>query len=220
MSALKWIIGGLTGGLVGGLAWVLIGYYANYEVGYIAWGIGLLVGLGVRFMARLDDADESAAQGVVAAVIAFASVVGAKYVVFAMLFSGVAAEFEAEMVASTDGTDDQGYIVNIADELIEARMEQGETIGWPAGMSLEEAYEEQDYPPAIWKEAEAKWDSLSTDEKEQKRQEQRDRLATFKDEIMGQISPSFVQTFSLFDALWLFLAVATAYKIGASSDSE
>ena len=35
--------------------WVFVGYYAHREVGWIAWGIGFLAGLGLRYVAYLQD---------------------------------------------------------------------------------------------------------------------------------------------------------------------
>ena len=42
------VIGGIFGGMVGVFIWVEVGYFTHYEVGWIAWGVGFLVGFGVR----------------------------------------------------------------------------------------------------------------------------------------------------------------------------
>ena len=46
---------GFIGAAIGGGVWVGVGYFAEAEVGYIAWGIGLLAGIGVRVVANEDD---------------------------------------------------------------------------------------------------------------------------------------------------------------------
>ena len=51
MSFLKWLAAGFIGAAIGGAVWVGVGYFAEAEVGYIAWGIGLLAGIGVRVAA-------------------------------------------------------------------------------------------------------------------------------------------------------------------------
>ena len=59
MAAIRWLVGGLIGGATGVVIWVLIGYFAHYEVGWIAWGVGFLTGLGVRYAAYLNGEEAS-----------------------------------------------------------------------------------------------------------------------------------------------------------------
>jgi len=51
MNFLKWLLAGFIGAAIG----VGVGYFAEAKVGYIAWGIGLLAGIGVRVAANEDD---------------------------------------------------------------------------------------------------------------------------------------------------------------------
>ncbi len=79
---LFWTMGGVIGATIGAVIWIVIGMTTHYEVGYIAWGIGMVTGIGLRYAAYLKDIEESALQGIVAALLAAAAIVGAKYVVF------------------------------------------------------------------------------------------------------------------------------------------
>ncbi len=76
------LLGGLVGGLIGATIWILIGYFANAEVGIVAWGIGFLVGGGVRYGGYLTDKEEGAGEGIASAGLAIATILAAKFVVF------------------------------------------------------------------------------------------------------------------------------------------
>ena len=62
----------MLGGLAGGLIWILVGYFTGAEIGWIAWGVGFLVGVGVRFAAHLGEQDETPGQGLLAGALAIA----------------------------------------------------------------------------------------------------------------------------------------------------
>lgn len=68
--------------VVGAGVWFGIAYATNYEIGWIAWGIGLIVGAGMYAGNR--QADSTA--GAVAALLAVASIVGAKVLLFYVVF--------------------------------------------------------------------------------------------------------------------------------------
>jgi hypothetical protein len=46
------ILGGVIAAVVSGVVWAAIAIWTGYEVGYVAWGVGLLCGLGVVLFAR------------------------------------------------------------------------------------------------------------------------------------------------------------------------
>ncbi|MEM7476684.1 MAG: hypothetical protein AAF483_16985 [Planctomycetota bacterium] len=218
MGTLKWIIGGIVGGLIGGFIWVLIGYYANAEVGYVAWGIGLLVGICVQIAANTNERDDGAFQAIGAAVIALLAVIGAKYVVFLLVVGQVKSEMD-NFTSDIDFNSDETNIMMIADDLIEERVAAGKPVAWPPGMSIEEADEQADYPPRIWKEASKQWNDLSPEEQES---EKAARKLAFEMIMQGFFDDNvtFAQTFSPFDALWIILAVATAFRIGGGDSDD
>jgi hypothetical protein len=41
------LVGGLVAGAIGAGIWAVIAYFTGFELGWIAWGVGLLVGVGV-----------------------------------------------------------------------------------------------------------------------------------------------------------------------------
>ena len=68
MDFIKWFVGGLIGAAIGGAVWIAVGYFLEAEVGYIAWGIGLLAGIGVRAMAGNSEGAMCGIAGVLSAV--------------------------------------------------------------------------------------------------------------------------------------------------------
>ena len=52
MKFAKWGLGGLVGGAIGAAIWAGIVYAIHVEIGWLAWGVGALVGLGVRLAPR------------------------------------------------------------------------------------------------------------------------------------------------------------------------
>ncbi len=209
---LRWVLGGLAGSAVGVAIWVGIGM-AGYEIGWIAWGIGFLVGLGVRYGAYLGDHDEDTLQGVVAAVMACGSILVAKYILFHMLVVGPIDDAIQERQANTTS---ELMIALQADTVVEEMTEQGKTVNWPAGMTYDEARSEPDYPPAVWKQAEARWSKLSPAEQQQKIDEQ----IAAAEALFRRMAPSFASFFSPWDLLWFGLAMITAFRIGVGSYGE
>lgn len=75
-----WVIGGTIGGTIGAAIWVAVGYFSGFEVGWIAWGVGVLSGMGVAAVASANgEADSSS--GITAAVISILAVLAGKYAV-------------------------------------------------------------------------------------------------------------------------------------------
>jgi hypothetical protein len=108
---------------VGAAIWIAIGYFANYEVGWIAWGIGFLVGLGVRTAA---DDDEGFSPGMAAAAVAVATILIAKYAVVSLLVTDMAGEFVNE-----DQIEADTMIASEADSIEEEWKQAGRTVEQP-----------------------------------------------------------------------------------------
>ncbi len=213
MGVFRWIVGGFAGATIGILIWVAVGYFTQYEVGWIAWGIGFLVGVGVRYGAHLGDQDEGVAQGILASCMAIGAIVTAKFLLFSTLVSGVDAERLREL-ADLIRYDQEAMVASIADEIAEEMMDRGATINWPPGMTYEEAFRQADYPPELWQQAELRWNQLGAQE-QQERTQQRRMLATMLSSV--SLRPDFSDFFSPWDLLWFALATITAYRIGVGT---
>ncbi len=111
---------------------------------------------------------------------------------------------------------DDFHLVRIADGIVQQREEEGQQVVWPDGYDFDSAWREAHYPQDIWAQATAAWDAMST-------AEQASYWASWKQEMSegralaeAQLtSYGFVQSFGLFDILWVVLAVGTAAKLGA-----
>lgn len=73
----KMLLGGLAGGIIGVVIWIGVGL-AGYELGWIAWGIGMLAGIGTRMFNETD----TPLGALSAALIAAGMVVLGKYAVY------------------------------------------------------------------------------------------------------------------------------------------
>lgn len=207
MGLLLGLLGGGIGGAIGAAIWAVIAYTTGFEVGWIAWGVGVLAGVGMAIGARDDT---SMLTGILAAVIALGSVLAGKYIAITYMVND-----HIPSSLSTTITDED-IQVHIADQLVEEYQQAGKPLAWPAGMTVEEATTQADYPKNLWADMLTRWKALSPDEIEQRRafltQESTQSLAQFKSMVAED---AFTESFSLFDALWFFLAVGSAYKIGS-----
>jgi hypothetical protein len=217
MRIARWLVGGLIGALIGGAAWVAVGYFANAEVGWIAWGIGFVVGLGVRAGAGEDDGP---APGVVAVSIAVLAIVASKYLVTSMSISrdfgdaAISIEADPEMMTA-----------RIADEIVEEYEAKGKEIKWPKAADDEDAPVPATYPNAIWKEATKRWDAIPPEEQKT----QMDQAEAEINEIVDGFlevqkkewkKEAFLESFSPYDLLWFLLAAWTAFKLGSGLTND
>lgn len=85
MGVMRWLIGGVLAAVVGAGIWALVGCLTHKEIGWIAWGIGFLVGVGVRYAAYLGGEDESDWQGLFAGAMAIAAVIFGKFALYVSL---------------------------------------------------------------------------------------------------------------------------------------
>jgi hypothetical protein len=68
-------IGAVGAGLVGMIGWYLLIKTTGYSIGYAAWGIGVIIGIATKFLAR----QTSNALGFVAGACAVAAILGGQY---------------------------------------------------------------------------------------------------------------------------------------------
>src|SRR5262245_9387722 len=86
MNIGKWVIGGLVGGRIGAGIWAGIVYATHRQIGWIAWGVGALVGVGVRLAAGEEYGPKP---GVTAAVIAILALIAGKFAAVYLIVSSL-----------------------------------------------------------------------------------------------------------------------------------
>ena len=209
MAVIRWLVGGLIGGAAGIAIWVLVGYYTHHEVGWIAWGVGFLTGLGVRYVAFLGGEEASFGKGLLACLMAIGAILAAKYLVFVLSVGGKGHE-NPFCAANQMRCDDEALIARIANDIADETINRGEKIAWPAGISRETASKPSDFPANLWKAAQARWNQLGPNGQEQER-ERLLRAMALSEQARWH---GFVESFTLWDLLWFGLAIFTAYHVG------
>lgn len=218
MNLMGAALGGALGAVLGGVVWVVVGYTTHYEVGFIAWGVGVAAGMGAAIGSKQEGGQ---AAGVIAAILAIASILVSKYIVIELLVEQDLSQAPRLTTADIPGPENREYwVVYVADRLIEDRQNSGQFVTWPAGVNPDEANKQSDYPPEIWKDAAARWDAMSSPARSEYRDQAAASIAeNYRSAVQSFTaqakSEGFFQSFSLFDLLWGFLAIASAFRLGA-----
>jgi len=203
------VAGGLIGGAVGAAIWAAIAYYAEVEIGWIAWGVGILVGAGVAVGAR---GNISWLTGGIAAVIALVSVFGGRYAVF-KIWTEEQLGSTQQVIAYTE----QDALQELIDEMAQERIDNGETVAFKNGTTIEDAYYPDDYPDDLVTAVQQRWDSWSPDERRaytaSKEAQTRRQFANAKADIA---EAGFLDEFGPIDVLFAALAVFSAFGVGAT----
>ncbi len=209
-------IGSLIGGAVGAAVWAAVGYYTGYEVGWIAWGVGVLAGLGAMVGANLVGGGASTGSGIVAAVVAIAAVGAGKLTVVELLYQNdadlaMASEFNNEIL-----------MCYVADQVVEHWEEEGYHIDWP---ELPEnqwyRWREEDYPPDLWAATLEYWDDQTPEHQQAAREgfrkQHEENVALAEAEYASMSGENFL---SGYDAIWILLAVGSAFGLGQGGKDE
>lgn len=206
----KGIIGGLVAAVIGAAVWAAIAYYTGYEIGWIAWGIGALVGF-VAAKAAGDEAGDGL--GIVAALIAVLAILGGKYTVgYIQVQQGIAA-------APAFVVDDARLQRLQAREVAEEFQTAGKTLAWPAGYDMDSAEKNEHFPPEVWAEAMKRWDATPTEERVRIKAALEKDFAQFKAATASSHTwDAFKSSFSLWDILFIGLALVSAFQLGSGSD--
>lgn len=201
------IIGGTIAAIIGAVAWAAIAHYGKVEIGYLAWGIGLLVGLGVSAGSRSGGIGAAA----IAVVLTVLSLVGGKYAAVSLAVG----ELDASLPAFE--MDDEAVKMRIASTSL---MESGQDISkmkFRNGTDYETAESLDDFPEKIAEKARSEFDQMTPDEvnetKEKAEAEYHQIVAAFESEIMQQ---GFLDSFSGFDIIFFLLGIFTAGKVALS----
>ncbi len=187
------IVGGAIAAGLGAALWAGVVIGTGYEIGWVAWGVGLLVGLVVAGVAR----STSPGVGLAAAGLALAGLLLGKLLIFQWGAPAIATqEIEASAAMMRQA---------VAVQMVEAGEATEELIAAVGGMSFGGEVDDGAFAPV-----DAKLAAMSGDE----RHRAAEHLAAavldaipMGERVQMQLSP--------FDLLWGFLAVGTAFKIGA-----
>ncbi len=211
MDLLKGALGGLIGGVIGAVIWGLIAYNAHIESGWVAWGIGGLAGFGVSLGM---GGKGSFAAGIMAVVIALASIAGGKYV--AVQFQADSAFSEIDKAVGNGVTDDQVLYSLVRDAAVKAQ-ESGKTVAFKNGKNLDTAESIDDFPDSMVKLQRSYHEGLTDDQRAYLRNEKQDQMraavGAFKADAKSE---AFADSFTPFDILFGLFAVLTAWRLGSA----
>ncbi|MEL7473606.1 MAG: hypothetical protein AAGK04_09840 [Planctomycetota bacterium] len=205
----KQFLAGLVAGLIGAAVWAAVVAMTGFEVGIIAWALGALVG----FACAASGSHRGVGMGVLASLIAIAAIGAGKL--------GGAWFVADQVVQDLSGPIDDEFLVSyIADETLADYEAAGYELDYPPGADLDFPTREGDYPVRVWSEASGQWEEMSGFE----RQELREQVIAERRAFHAvMVIAAFFGSFGVFDLLWMFLAVGSAFKLAASepeSDSS
>lgn len=151
------ILGGCIGGAIGLGIWVGIVSVGQIRLGMMAWGLGVLIGIGVSIGSRHSA---GAVYGMIAGVIAFGASVGGAYVTGSVLADYYAEKLEPHEV-SLDLILGEVVVWDVIDEWVM----RGDEVPWPKKWkSWELADWPEDFFSVIRLETEERWNSMDRDE--------------------------------------------------------
>ncbi|MCA9274001.1 MAG: hypothetical protein KDA31_13270 [Phycisphaerales bacterium] len=128
---------------------------------------------------------------------------------------------DEERSARKDALMRENQVASIANQIASDRIEAGQSLAWPAGMTYEEAYLIEDYPKDIVEDAGARWDGMTRAEQASYVNEKVEHFATLLESgefTAGMMAASYSMKDLFFDAIWIILAVGTAFGVGANSN--
>ncbi len=200
------LVNGILVGIVAAVAWAVIVYVTGYEIGWVAWGVGALIGLA---MAKTTH-EPSAALGPTAAVLAVGSLLLAKVLIVQF---GAPTAIRNEILKNDDAVTamfmlDMKTNKSFSPEL-QASIEQVDSN--PGALPADQRYKLMQQVQA---EAAARAKSAS----------QRERLKVVGASVDGILKEMgflglLKSVFSLWDIVWIFLAVSSAFKIAQSGSA-
>lgn len=212
---MKGIFAGIVAGVIGALAWAVIAAFTGYEIGWLAWGIGAGVGAAVAW----GNAG-SKANGIIAVIIAVVAILGGKLASVEISIAKEVKYANAEIKTAID-KNDEFLLIWLADTVVADLMDKGLEIKWPDGITAETAGSKKDYPVEIWVIAEQAWAEMSEEDKGSFKSDVEKQIAAniklFSSEVRGE---GFFSSFGVFDIVFFFLAISTAFKIASKEDGQ
>jgi phosphate/sulfate permease len=210
---MKGMIIGVIAGVIGAAVWAALAYFTGYEIGWLAWGIGAVVGA-----AMATNENRNTMTGVIAAVITIVAITGGKFLAVEASISHEKGIIIEELESDINIENSEYVISWIADEIVEEKLENGETVDFPAGVEAGFASAKEDYPSHIWVLAEEEWDSMTDDEQNKYREDIRQASYANINEVGNYYrQEGFKASFGFMDAIFFALAIGTAFKIGSGA---
>lgn len=214
-NPIVWALGGLLLGSIGSGIWALVSWKTHYEIGWIAWGIGVLAGIGVSLVC--GGGRQGMVSGIIACVCAIACIAGGKYAAIAIEGNQVFAKF-----AANHKFDDHDLQVRLARQVAADWSHQGKPLVWPKDKDKDpdEAEAAADFPPGVWDAAQAKWnqgEKWQADYREKEEAAFQQNLVLAKPKIIAAV---WKRSFGFFDILWCLLAIGSAFKIASGGTNN
>ncbi len=163
-------VGAVIGGAIGAAIWAAIAYFTGYESGWIAWGVGVLVGMGAS-ISPTESVGGGAITGAMAAIVAMAAITGGKYAASHFAVQDALGAFSQSEPFTLRDIDDQWFNTNFADTYCNELIDAGETIEWDnPELFVKAAYWPDDYPRDIQIDVSTKWNGMTRAEQRKTRQ--------------------------------------------------
>lgn len=220
---LRGLIGGLIGGAIGAAIWAGIALVTDYELGIVAWGIGGLVGAGVAIGSR---GNAGPGLGVLAALLAIGAIAVGKYAAVSIIVDRYVKDKYSDAAIQDriehDFTD-QTAKAYMAHSLIAEGEKSGTIYKWPEGVDPDEAETAAQFPKEVWADVEKRWGGMKPDARETYKSQAKEAMIEATKEgahnaIATGKSVGFLASFSVFDLLWSFLAIGTAYRVATQDE--
>lgn len=192
-------IGSVIGGGIGAAIWTLVSYFTHLESGWIAWGVGLLAGVGMACMGG-----RGMGAGLLASVVAIGAIVGGKYATVHLEVNDY-----VDSIGEFTEADAKSYM---AGELMDEYIRHGRTVEYD---------DDGNYPAEVWDDANAQWAAMSQTERHQYTLDTRAKVSREIQDSKGTLEiVGMITSLGLFDVLWVLLAVSTAYKVGSKAGKD
>jgi len=168
MAMLLALLGAVAAGAVGAAAWsgVIIG--VNAELGWIAVLVGLATGFGAAFGA---GAHKGMISGAIACLVSLAAIGAGKVVPLVQAIDTALASIEGGAVSTANPAalpDSEAIWLMIDTESLR-RQRNGEPLPWPEGMTWEDAFAIEDYPPDVVADCRSAWGALTPAQRKKKK---------------------------------------------------
>ena len=200
------MLAGILVGIPAAVVWALIARFTGLEIGYVAWGVGALVGLAVAKSAH----EPSASLGPTAAALAVGSLLLAKVLILEFALPPI---MQAELLKNADATTGMFVLDMTANKSFSPELQALVDQDNARPGSLSEA-QQLDMRVKMRDEVLARVGSATRAEKERVARAGAERYLKELGFFGG-----LKDLFGIYDFLWIFLAVSSAYRIAQSKSS-